>query len=174
MSLVSISGFTALITYILSIVPKNLTTVFPSTKKLKIIKLLFKRRKFIGLSTFFWASIHATIAISHKNIDLLSINTYFNYYSGTSAFIIFTLLAVTSNKFSMKKLKKNWKALHNFTYVAMIMLLIHVWSMMKSNWTELTGIGLCLLIFIAIIYLIRLYIDSDLKLWQGNRNNRSI
>lgn len=74
MSLVSFSGFIALIAYILSIVPKNITTVFPATKKLKIIKLLFKHRKFIGLSAFFWSSIHATITISHKNINLLSLD----------------------------------------------------------------------------------------------------
>ena len=168
LSLVSISGFIALITYILSIIPKNSITVFPATKKLEIIKLLFKYRKHIGLSAFFWASIHATITIAHRNINLLSINTYFTYYSGITALVIFILLAVTSNKFSMRKLKKNWKTLHSLTYVAMIMLLIHIWTLMESNWTELTGIALCLLSFISIIYFIRLYIDLDLKLWQVN------
>ena len=174
MSLVSISGFIALIAYILSIIPKNATTVFPSTKKLKFIKLLFKYRKHTGLSAFFWSSVHGAITISHMNIDLFSLDTYSYYYSGTSTFIIFTLLAITSNKFSIKKLKKKWKTLHSFTYVAMVMLLIHVWSMMKNNWTELTGIGLCLLGSIAIMYFIRLYINLDLKLGQGNRNKRSI
>ena len=174
MSLVSISGFIALITYILSIIPKNAATVFPSTKKLKLIKLLFKYRKHAGLSAFFWSSIHGAITISHMNIDLLSLDTYSYYYSGITAFIIFTLLAVTSNKFSIKKLKKKWKALHNMTYVAMVMLLIHVWTMMESNWTKLTGIGLCLLVSIAIIYFIRLYIDLDLKIGQGDRRKKSI
>ena len=168
MSLVSISGFIALIAYILTIVPKNATTVFPSTKKLKFIKLLFKYRKHTGLSAFFFSSIHGAITISHLKIDLLSLNTYSYYYSGTIAFIIFTLLAITSNKFSIKKLNKKWKLLHSLTYVAMIMLLIHVWSMMKNNWTELTGIGLCLLISIAIMYFIRLYIDLDFKLGRNN------
>ena len=174
MSLVSISGFVALTTYILSIVPKNVATVFPATKKLKFIKMLFKHRKFIGLSTFFWSSIHATITISHMNINLLSLDTYSYYYSGITAFVIFTLLAITSNKFSVKKLKKNWKALHSLTYVAMVMLLVHIWNMMESNWTRLTGIGLCLLVSVTIMYLIRLYIDSDLKLFQSNSNNSSI
>ena len=174
MSLVSISGFIALITYVLSIVPKNSTTVFPSTKKLKIIKLLFKHRRFIGLSAFFWASIHTTITISDKNINLLSLNTYFNYYSGIATFVIFTLLAITSNKFSINKLKKKWKMLHNLTYAAMILLLIHIWTMMEDNWTKLTGIGFCLLASIAIIYLIRLYIDFDLKQGQQDRNNGTI
>lgn len=174
MSLVSISGFIALITYILSIVPKNIATVFPSTKKSKFIKLLFKYRKHTGLSAFFWSSVHGAITISHMNIDLLSLNTYYHYYSGTGAFIIFTLLALTSNKFSIKKLKKNWKTLHSFTYVAMVMLLIHVWTMMESSWTQLTGIGLCLLGSITIIYLARLYIDFNLKSKQSNRKRRSI
>ena len=174
MSLVSSSGFIALITYILSIVPKNLTTLFPSTKQLKVIKLLFKHRRFIGLFAFFWASIHTTITISDRNIDLLSLNTYFIYYSGIGTFVIFTLLAITSNKFSIKRLKKKWKMLHNLTYAAMILLLIHIWTMMEDNWTKLTAIGFCLLGSIAIIYLIRLYIDFDLKLGQQKRNNRSI
>lgn len=100
-----------------------------------------------------------------------SLDTYFYYYSGITAFVIFTLLAVTSNKFSVQKLKKNWKVLHRFTYVAMVMLLIHVWSMRESNWTALTGIGLCLLGSIAIMYLIRLYIDYDMKPGKSNLSN---
>ena len=174
MSLVSISGFIALIAYILSIIPKNAATVFPVTKKTKFIKLLFKYRKHTGLSAFFLSSIHARITIYQMNIDLLSLNTYYYYYSGIIAFTIFILLAVTSNKFSIKKLKKNWKLLHSLTYIAMVMLLIHVWSMMESNWTKLTGVGLCLLGSITIMYLIRLCIDSELKLWQSDRNSSSI
>lgn len=174
MSLVSISGFIALIAYILSIVPKNVTTVFPFAKKNKFIKLLFKYRKHTGLSAFFWSSIHATITISHLNINLLTLNTYQHYYSGTTAFAIFILLAITSNKFSIKKLKNKWKVLHSLTYVAMVMLFIHVWAMMENNWTKLTGVGLCLLGSITIMYLIRLYIDLDPKLWQGDRNRSSI
>lgn len=156
MSLVSFSGFLALITYIATIIPTNLSTVFPKTKKLKIIKLLFKQRKNIGLITYFFAAIHTTITISQRGINLLSLDTYHTYYTGISSFIIFTLLAITSNKFSIKKLKKGWKKLHNLTYVAMILLLIHVWSLMRDDWTEFTGIGLCLLSSMAIFYLLRL------------------
>ncbi len=163
MSLVSISGFLALITYIGTIVPTNLTTVFPETKKLKFIKFLFKNRRNTGLATFFLAAIHSTVTIAQKEINLLSLNTYFIYYTGISSFIIFTLLAITSNKFSIKTLKKSWKTLHNLTYVVMVLLLIHIWSLMSDSWTKLTGIGLCLLSLMAIIYLIRLCIEFNKK-----------
>ena len=116
-----------------------------------------KNRRNNGLLSFFFASIHSAITISHLNINLFDTNTYSIYYTGTFSFIIFTMLAFTSNNFSTKKLKRNWKKLHNFAYVAMVLLLIHIWSLMGGKWTMFTGIGLCLLSAIAIIYIIRLY-----------------
>ena len=157
MSLVSISGFIALITYITTIIPSNLKKVFPQCKKNSFVKLLAKSRRNTGLLSFFFASVHSAITVSHLNIDLLDLNTYSVYYTGTLSLIVFTVLALTSNNFSIKKLKKNWKKLHNLTYVAMVLLLIHIWSLMHDKWTIFTGLGLCFLSAIAIIYLIRLY-----------------
>ena len=159
MSLVSISGFVALFTYIATITPSNLSRVFPRCRKNSFLKFLAKNRRQIGLSSFFFASIHSAITVSHLNIDLLDLNTYSVYYTGTLSLIVFAILALTSNNFSIRKLKKNWKKLHNLTYVAMVLLLIHIWSLMWGKWTIFTGVGLCFLSAIAVIYLVRLYCD---------------
>ena len=163
MSLISISGFIALITYITTLLPSNLNKVFPHLKKNSLVKLLSRNRRNTGLLSFFFASIHSAITVSHLNINLFELNTYSVYYTGTFSFAIFTVLALTSNNFSIKKLKKNWKKLHNFTYVAMVLLLIHIWSLMGDKWTIFTGFGLCFLSAIATIYIARLYRDLNKK-----------
>lgn len=159
MSLISISGFIALITYIATLLPSNLTSVFPLTKKFKAIKLLAKYRREVGLISFFFASIHSTITISHLNIDFTNLETYTIYYSGIGTLIIFTLLAVTSNRFSIRRLKRAWKILHKFTYVAMFLLLVHIWNLMLGQWTILTGIGLILLSLVTVFYLVRINVN---------------
>ena len=163
MSLISISGFIALITYIATLLPSNLTSVFPLTRKFKAIKLLAKYRREVGLISFFFASIHSAITISHLNIDFLALETYTSYYSGIGTLIIFTLLAITSNRFSIRRLKRAWKILHKFTYVAMFLLLIHIWNLMLGQWTILTGIGFNLLCSVTIFYLIRTYLNFRKK-----------
>ena len=163
MSLISISGFIALITYIATLLPSNFTPVFPLARKFKAIKLLAKYRREVGLISFFFASIHSTITISHLNIDFLALETYTSYYSGIGTLIIFTLLAITSNRFSIRRLKRAWKILHKFTYVAMFLLLIHIWNLMLGQWTILTGIGFNLLCSVTIFYLIRTYVNFRKK-----------
>lgn len=156
MTLVSISGFIALTTYIATIIPSNFNKVFPRCRKNSLIKFLGKKRRNAGLLSFFFGIIHSAIAVSHLNINLFDLDTYSVYYTGTISLIIFTVLALTSNNFSIKKLKKSWKKLHNFTYVVMVLLLIHIWSLMNGKWTIFTGFGLCFLTAMAIMYIVRL------------------
>lgn len=54
------------------------------------------------------------------------------------ALIISTILTITSNNFSIKKMWKNWKKLHKITYVLIILALIHTASikLTYSAWNE--------------------------------------
>ena len=165
MSLISISGFIALILYIVTLLPSNISLIFPITKKIAIIKILRKCRRNIGLTSFFFASIHASITISHLHLDMMNLRTYAVYYSGITTLVIFTLLAVTSNRFSIRRMKKAWKILHNFTYLAMFLLIVHVWSFMLGKWTIFTAVGLMLLALVTIFYLIRVYVGF----WKKNQ-----
>ncbi|VEP18138.1 Iron reductase [Hyella patelloides LEGE 07179] len=156
----SLFGFLALITYITTLIPSNLVKVFPDTKKWQINRFLLKYRRFLGLTAFSLSTNHALISIAKYNINPLSLETYRNYYTGTLAFIIFSILAFTSNNWSIRKLKRKWKVLHRFTYVAMFLLFWHILTLMEYSWTFLTPIALYLMNIISFIFLIRVVIES--------------
>ena len=74
-------------------------------------------------------------------------------------FLIFTLLTVTSNDWSVKKLKKHWKQLHQLTYLAMVLLTWHVWDKMMGHWTWVTPISLILIGLIDLMFIWRKWIE---------------
>ena len=100
---------------------------------------------------------HGLISINKYDINLFSCN-YDTYYTGFISFSIFFVLAITSNKWCMHKLKHKWKMLHQLTYVAMFLLIIHIFSLMKENWTWITPLALQFILTISFIFVIRLFI----------------
>ncbi|MEH2159847.1 MAG: ferric reductase-like transmembrane domain-containing protein [Nostoc sp.] len=124
--LANILGFLALDGYIVTVVPTIFRIVFPQTKETGIPQWLLKRRLSIGLTAFFLALCHGFLMVQKRNFDFFDINTFWIYIQGVSTFLIFTLLSITSNNWSVKKLKKNWKQLHKLTYVAMVILIWHI------------------------------------------------
>jgi methionine sulfoxide reductase heme-binding subunit len=155
----SLFGFLALITYVLTLIPSNLTKVFPHTRQWKINRYLLKQRRFLGLTAFALSLDHVIISLSKYHIGLLSLETYQSYYTGIFVFLIFTILAFTSNNWSIRKLKQKWKLLHQLTYVALILLFLHILSLMNRNWTFLTPIGLHIVSFVFLMYLTRLLLS---------------
>jgi sulfoxide reductase heme-binding subunit YedZ len=57
---------------------------------------------------------------------------------------IFTTLAITSNDWSVKKLKKNWKKLHQLTYLVIFLLPWHILDKMSANWSYITPLSVLL------------------------------
>ncbi|MGB3513185.1 MAG: ferric reductase-like transmembrane domain-containing protein [Microcoleaceae cyanobacterium] len=106
-------GLLALISYIITLLPTILRIVFPKSQKTEIPKLLLKYRCQIGAIGFLFTLGHGLLLVSKRNFDFFDIQTYWIYIQGVVTFIIFTLLAITSNDWSVKKLKKNWKNLPN-------------------------------------------------------------
>ncbi|MGJ5631386.1 ferric reductase-like transmembrane domain-containing protein [Nostoc sp. CALU 1950] len=161
--LANILGFLALASYIVTLIPTIFRIVFPQTKETGIPQWLLKRRRNIGLIAFFLALGHGFLMVQKRNFDFFDINTFWIYIQGVSTFIIFTLLSITSNNWSVKKLKKNWKQLHKLTYVAMIILIWHIWDKMSGHWTYLTPISLIATILITVLFIIRLWIEHQDK-----------
>ncbi|MBE9048299.1 ferric reductase-like transmembrane domain-containing protein [Pleurocapsales cyanobacterium LEGE 10410] len=155
----SLCGFITLIVYIATIFPSNIVKIFPKTKKYKLNRLLLQHRRSSGLAAFFLASNHAVISLGHYGINLLDLSIYQNYYSGLSIYVIFALLAITSNNWSLRKLKRKWKKLHQLTYLAMLLLFWHILSAMENSWSLVTSISLLLLSVISVVYAIRLISD---------------
>ncbi len=152
-------GFLALGSYILTLLPTILRIVFPQTKKTHIRRLLLKYRRQIGLIAFACALAHGWLLIAKRNIDFFDLDTYWVYIQGVATFIIFALLAVTSNNWSIRKLKCNWKKLHSLTYLAMFLLTWHVWDKMSAHWSFLTPIGLLELIIIISLFMRRKWLE---------------
>jgi sulfoxide reductase heme-binding subunit YedZ len=139
--------------------PSILRTVFPQTKQTGAPKTLLKHRRIIGIVAFFLALGHGFILVKKRDFDFSDPQTYWIYIQGVATFIIFTLLAITSNDWSVKRLKKNWKRLHNLTYWAIFLLAWHIWDKMLNHWSYLTPVGLVAIIIIGILFVKRRTIE---------------
>ncbi len=148
-------GFLALGSYCLTVLPTNLRIVVPATKKSTAPKWLLQNRRAIGILSFILALGHGYLLVQKRDIDFLDPATFMVYIQGISTFIVFTLLAITSNDWSIKRLKKNWKRLHNLTYLAMFLLTWHVWDKMADHWSYITPWAMLVMFSINLLYLYR-------------------
>ncbi|KYC41693.1 iron reductase [Scytonema hofmannii PCC 7110] len=153
----NILGFLALTCYILTLLPTMLRIVFPQTKETGIPQVLLKHRRSIGILAFVFTVLHSFPLIRQRNIDLLDLKTSWIYIQGIATFIIFALLTITSNDWSVKKLKKNWKKLHQLTYFAMFLITWHIWDKMSGHWTYLTPIGITAISGVTVLFLYKHY-----------------
>ncbi|MDY6805985.1 MAG: ferric reductase-like transmembrane domain-containing protein, partial [Cyanobacteriota bacterium] len=152
-------GFASLILYILTLLPTIMRVVFPETKKSGIPKMLLKNRRTIGVVAFFLALGHGVLLVLKRNFDFGDFQTSVVYLQGILLMGIFTLLAVTSNDWSIKKLKKNWKKLHQLTYLAMFLLTWHVADKMLGHWTYLTPLGIIGSTAITVLFVVRKWME---------------
>ena len=157
--LANVLGLVSLILYILTLLPTILRIVFPETKKSGIPKMLLKNRRIIGIIAFFPALGHALLILLKHHPDVWDIQTYVIYLQGILLMAIFTVLTVTSNDWSVKKLKKNWKKLHQLTYVAMFLLTWHVADKMFGHWSYLTPIGTIGMTGISVLFVVRKWME---------------
>lgn len=158
-TLANILGFASLASYVVTLLPTILRTVFPQTKETGIPKWLLKHRRLIGIIAFFLALGHGFLMVKKRNFDFFDLKTFWIYVQGITTLTIFTLLTITSNDWSVKKLKKNWKQLHKLTYLAMFLLTWHIWSKMSGHWTYLTPIGIVAITGITALFFIRFWIE---------------
>jgi len=156
-------GFLALTGYILTLVPSIFRVVFPVIKKSPLIKKILKYRRQIGVIAFAFSVLHGFILVEKRSLDFFDLQTYWIYIQGVITFAIFTLLAITSNNWSVKKMKKNWKKLHSLTYFAMFLLIWHVIDKMSGQWTYLTPIGLIGLIILTSLFIYKEKAKYQLK-----------
>ena len=164
-------GFLALSSYIATLLPTTMRIVFPQTKKTDLVKFLLKYRRQIGLIAFIFALAHGFLLIRKRNFDFFDLQTYWIYIQGVVTFVIFTLLAITSNNWSIKKLRENWKKLHSLTYLAMFLLTWHVWDKMSAHWSFLTPLGLLGIIAITLLFIYRKWIENQPKSSKSSKSS---
>ena len=102
---------------------------------------LIRLRRMLGLFSFFYALLH-----------LLTWVVFVHFFEwsfmvedvvkrpfitiGMATFSILFVLALTSNRFALRKLGRRWQKLHQLVYVAAIGAVIHFWWLVKADITE--------------------------------------
>ena len=102
---------------------------------------LIRLRRMLGLFAFFYATLH-----------MLTWVVFFHYFDtafmiedvierpfitiGMATFLILFALALTSNRFAIRRLGRRWQTLHRLVYVAAIFAVIHFWWLVKADVTE--------------------------------------
>ncbi len=101
---------------------------------------LIKFRRMTGVFAFFYATLHLSIFLIDQqfNIEYILEDIMERPYItvGFSAFIFLFLLAITSNNFSIRKLKKRWKKLHKLVYLITVLVIVHFYWQVKS-WMDI-------------------------------------
>lgn len=95
-------------------------------------------RKLLGLYAFLYASIHFLIFVGLDyglDLNLIWQNVVEKRFvlAGLAAFLILIPLAITSTKGWMKRLGKNWKRLHQWVYLASLLVIVHFVWLVKSD-----------------------------------------
>ncbi|OQY32221.1 MAG: hypothetical protein B6I38_04885 [Anaerolineaceae bacterium 4572_5.1] len=131
------TGFAAITLLILSLASTPLNTVFGWREPLK-------RRRALGLYAFFYATLHVTVYLALDygfDLDLLIEATLEKRYTliGTLSFLLLIPLAITSFKWWMRKLGKNWKRLHKLVYLIAPMAVFHFAWARKGDIFTLQG-----------------------------------
>lgn len=117
-------------------------------------------RQSMGIATAVWSLLHFVIFIWKEGF--IETFTQFNYIVGFIAILILIPLLFTSNRKSMKKLKKNWKKLQSLAYAAIFMSLLHV-AILDKTW-------LIYAIIVGIGFIIRIpYIKEKFIVFRKNK-----
>ncbi len=103
-----------------------------------------KRRKALGLYCFMYASLHVLTFLGVDygfNLPLIEGIIFQKLYAilGVASFLLLIPLAVTSFRWWMKKLGRNWHDLHRLVYPAAVLAILHYAFAKKGNLFSLSG-----------------------------------
>ncbi|VAW82612.1 Protein-methionine-sulfoxide reductase heme-binding subunit MsrQ [hydrothermal vent metagenome] len=110
-------------------------------------------RRMLGLFAFFYASLHLLIYLWLDQFFMwgeiwLDIVDRPFISVGMLAFVLLLPLAVSSNKFMVKRLGKQWRRLHRLAYVIPALGVLHYWWLVKADVFEPLIYGLLLVVLL--------------------------
>lgn len=119
-----------------------------------------KVRRMLGLFTFGYASIHLMayllllLEFDFRNLgaDILQ-RPYITV--GFAAYLLLVPLAITSNRFAVRLLRKRWVVLHRLIYGVAILALVHVTWLARSSYLEAIAYG------VVVIFLLLTRVFKD-------------
>lgn len=127
-----------------------------------------KARRALGVSTFYFALLHASIAFFGQlggfgALPIIPARFQIAIFLGFISLTILTFMAATANDYMIEKLGFNrWKFIHRFVYLVGISVLIHV-ILIGSHFQTLNPFSIISYIFVA--FLVALQIPRILK-WR--------
>ncbi len=101
------------------------------------LRFLLQNRRYLGVLSFVVLIFHVFLYFAMESFESQAIEQILtkNYLiAGSLAFLILAALAITSNNFSVRRLKiKVWKRLHRFVYLASFLFSIHILLIEKAD-----------------------------------------
>jgi sulfoxide reductase heme-binding subunit YedZ len=102
---------------------------------------IIKVRRMLGLFAFFYATMHMltwVVFIHYFDVTFMVEDVVKRPFItvGMTTFLILFVLALTSNRFSIRKLGRKWATLHKLVYLAAILGTLHFWQLVKADTTE--------------------------------------
>lgn len=107
-------------------------------------KELTLRRKALGNYGFLYAAVHVSTFFGlDYGLDLSAVwrdvGTKSFIIIGAISFLLLLPLAITSFKYWMKRLGKNWKRLHRLVYIISPLVVVHFFMAKKGDFLNLSG-----------------------------------
>lgn len=105
------------------------------------VRWLVQLRRMLGLYALFYAVLHvAAYLVFLVGLDwaefVSDLQERFYILAGAPALLGLVLLGITSNRWSMRKLKSNWGRLHKLVYPIGMLAVLHVFLQIRSDATE--------------------------------------
>jgi sulfoxide reductase heme-binding subunit YedZ len=102
---------------------------------------LIRLRRMLGLFAFFYATLHMltwVVLFHYFDLTFMIEDVVERPFItvGMATFLILLALAVTSNRFAIRRLGRRWQRLHRLVYVAAIGGVVHFWWLVKADTTE--------------------------------------
>ncbi|MGI8769939.1 MAG: sulfite oxidase heme-binding subunit YedZ [Acidobacteriaceae bacterium] len=115
---------------------------------------MIRFRRMLGLYAFFYVCLHLLVYLKlYANFDWATIVddlTKRRYIIvGFTAWLLLLPLALTSTKWSIRKLGKRWQRLHRLAYLAAIAGVIHYWWIVKTGVLSPVKITIVLTLLLA-------------------------
>ncbi|MBW4653002.1 MAG: ferric reductase-like transmembrane domain-containing protein [Kaiparowitsia implicata GSE-PSE-MK54-09C] len=145
--------------YTATLLPSILRIVFPRIQRYRTVIWLMRHRRLMGLFAFSAGLGHGLLMIMQRNLNLLRLETYFDYISGFLILLILAILSVTSPDWARRKLKSSWKKIHQLTYLLMLLIPGHILYTMSGDWSYMTHIELWSMGSVIVLFLRRKHIE---------------
>lgn len=111
---------------LLALAATPLKLTFPGSK---LARWYLAQRRNLGVASFAYASAHLMAYLARQDWERIAedfVQTAF--WTGWIAFVVFAALAVTSNDFAVRILRRGWKPLHRLVHLAAILVFAH-WAL---------------------------------------------